>query len=169
VVVGAHGRGAVHRLLLGSVADRVVRLAPGPVLTVRRLHEDCGPALPRGETEGEMRRSALVWLLVIALLLLAAGPSHARHHWRGGVFIGVGPVWWGSPYWWGPAYPYWYPPYYPYLPPTVVIEEPPVYIQRAPAPPAPPASWYYCPSVQGYYPYVQTCPEAWVTVPARPQ
>ncbi|MGH7315769.1 MAG: universal stress protein [Candidatus Rokuibacteriota bacterium] len=35
VVIGTHGRGGVSRALLGSVADRVVRLAPCPVLTVR--------------------------------------------------------------------------------------------------------------------------------------
>jgi universal stress protein A len=35
VVIGTHGRGGINRALLGSVADRVVRLAPCPVLTVR--------------------------------------------------------------------------------------------------------------------------------------
>lgn len=35
VVIGTHGRGGLERALLGSVADRVVRLAPCPVLTVR--------------------------------------------------------------------------------------------------------------------------------------
>ncbi len=35
VVVGTHGRGALQRLLIGSVADRVVRTAPCPVLVVR--------------------------------------------------------------------------------------------------------------------------------------
>jgi nucleotide-binding universal stress UspA family protein len=35
VVMGTHGRGAVERFFLGSVADRVVRSAPCPVLTVR--------------------------------------------------------------------------------------------------------------------------------------
>lgn len=34
VVVGTHGRGGVARLLLGSVAARVVSSAPCPVLTV---------------------------------------------------------------------------------------------------------------------------------------
>jgi len=36
VVMGTHGRGGVSRVLLGSVADRVIRLAPCPVLTVRK-------------------------------------------------------------------------------------------------------------------------------------
>ena len=35
VLLGTHGRGGLDRALLGSVADRVVRLAPCPVLTVR--------------------------------------------------------------------------------------------------------------------------------------
>jgi len=35
VVIGTHGRGGLDRVLLGSVADRVIRLAPCSVLTVR--------------------------------------------------------------------------------------------------------------------------------------
>ena len=35
VVMATHGRGAVKRFVLGSVADKMVRLAPCPVLTLR--------------------------------------------------------------------------------------------------------------------------------------
>ena len=35
IVMGTHGRTGVARLLLGSVAEQVVRLAPCPVLTIR--------------------------------------------------------------------------------------------------------------------------------------
>jgi nucleotide-binding universal stress UspA family protein len=35
IVMGTHGRGALAHLLMGSVAEKVVRLAPCPVLTVR--------------------------------------------------------------------------------------------------------------------------------------
>ena len=35
IVVGTHGRTGVEHLLLGSVAERIVRLAPCPVLTVQ--------------------------------------------------------------------------------------------------------------------------------------
>ena len=35
VVMGTHGRRGVARVLLGSVAERVVRLSPVPVLTIR--------------------------------------------------------------------------------------------------------------------------------------
>jgi nucleotide-binding universal stress UspA family protein len=36
IVIGTHGRSGLPRMLIGSVAERVVRLAPCPVLTVRR-------------------------------------------------------------------------------------------------------------------------------------
>jgi universal stress protein A len=36
VVIGTHGRGMVGHLLLGSVAERVVRRSPVPVLTVHQ-------------------------------------------------------------------------------------------------------------------------------------
>jgi len=35
MIVGTHGRGAMAHLIMGSVAERVVRTAPCPVLTVR--------------------------------------------------------------------------------------------------------------------------------------
>ena len=40
VVVGTHGRGGMAHMLMGSVAERVVRTAPCPVLTVRPLAFD---------------------------------------------------------------------------------------------------------------------------------
>lgn len=35
IVMGTHGRGALGHLFIGSVAERVIRLAPCPVMTVR--------------------------------------------------------------------------------------------------------------------------------------
>ena len=35
IIMGTHGRTAVSHMLMGSVAEKVVRLAPCPVLTVR--------------------------------------------------------------------------------------------------------------------------------------
>ena len=40
IVMGTHGRGAMAHLLMGSVAERVVRTAPCPVLTVRHPEHD---------------------------------------------------------------------------------------------------------------------------------
>lgn len=35
ILMGTHGRGVMRHLLMGSVAEKVVRIAPCPVLTVR--------------------------------------------------------------------------------------------------------------------------------------
>ncbi len=40
IVMGTHGRGALAHLVMGSVAERVVRLAHCPVLTVRSPERD---------------------------------------------------------------------------------------------------------------------------------
>jgi nucleotide-binding universal stress UspA family protein len=53
VVMGTHGRSGVDRLLLGSVAERVVRSSPVPVLTVR-VTDDHGSAHPTsGDSDGD--------------------------------------------------------------------------------------------------------------------
>ena len=127
--------------------------------------------------------------IVASVLLVAVGPADARGHGRGGIagshghhgfngHHGFHPgfrtrVFIGSGLWIGPGWgPYWYPPYY--YPPaytTPVVVEPSTYIEQAPAPQAPAASyWYYCEGAHGYYPYVQQCPGGWLTVvpPAMP-
>jgi len=40
IITGTHGRGAVKHLLMGSVAERVVRTAPCPALTVHANERD---------------------------------------------------------------------------------------------------------------------------------
>ena len=40
IVLGTHGRGAIAHMLLGSVAEKVVRKAPCPVLVVRDQEHD---------------------------------------------------------------------------------------------------------------------------------
>jgi len=35
IIMGTHGRGLMQHLLMGSVAEKVVRIAPCPVLTIR--------------------------------------------------------------------------------------------------------------------------------------
>ena len=66
IVMSSHGRGAVERLWLGSIADKLIRTAPVPVLLARPpehltaadLHHPVAPeTLPRG-TGGQYRREA---------------------------------------------------------------------------------------------------------------
>ena len=40
IITGTHGRGAIKHLLMGSVAERLVRIAPCPVLTVHTKERD---------------------------------------------------------------------------------------------------------------------------------
>jgi len=44
IVLGTHGRGGVAHLLMGSVAERVVRTAPCPVLTLKKPEQESKPA-----------------------------------------------------------------------------------------------------------------------------
>lgn len=53
IIVGTHGRGAVSRFLIGSVAERVVRSAPCPVLTVRTHERDFVDIDDHGHGPGE--------------------------------------------------------------------------------------------------------------------
>ncbi|MFC6724764.1 universal stress protein, partial [Halobium palmae] len=46
VATGTRGRHGENRFLIGSVAERVVRTCPVPVLTVRQLDESEAPARP---------------------------------------------------------------------------------------------------------------------------
>lgn len=40
ITMGTHGRSGFNRVILGSVAERVIRTAEAPVLTVRELEEE---------------------------------------------------------------------------------------------------------------------------------
>ncbi len=49
IVIASHGRTGLSRLLLGSVAERVVRCSPCPVLVLRRINSDCLSVIPVDE------------------------------------------------------------------------------------------------------------------------
>jgi hypothetical protein len=120
-------------------------------------------------------RSGKWWakaFLAVGLCAAAAGlgavapaEAHGPRHGHPRVFVGVAPPWWG------PGYPYrWHAPLY-YAPPPIIVERPRVYVEPQPEVPTPaqPFEWYYCPNTKAYYPYVRTCTEPWVKVPARPE
>ena len=53
IVMGTHGRGGLPRLVLGSVAESVMRKAPCPVLTVRTpAHAAHAPATTAAAAAG---------------------------------------------------------------------------------------------------------------------
>jgi hypothetical protein len=91
------------------------------------------------------------------------GGFHGHHGGRGSAFIAVGPSFGWSPWWSGPGWGWdpWRPWYGAGVWPGYAASSPPVYIQQ------PQAYWYYCPPARAYYPYVQSCPEAWVPVLPR--
>ena len=64
IVMGTHGRGGMSHLLLGSVAERVVRTAPCPVLTVRSVPKPAAASQTKTEAAEEvpaaMRASSTV-------------------------------------------------------------------------------------------------------------
>ena len=73
-------------------------------------------------------------------------------HWRGGHWVhGVHGGRFG--WWWavGPDWFYYDAPVYPYPEPY--------------AEPYGATAWYYCPALNNYYPYVQSCPGPWQVVP----
>lgn len=61
IVMGTHGHGPVMHVLMGNVAERVVRTAPCPVLTVRE---------PRAKVKAKAPRKARTATMVFASVLL---------------------------------------------------------------------------------------------------
>jgi hypothetical protein len=114
-----------------------------------------------------MKTYARIGITVMVLVLswfIAGEDAQARHghsHVYGGLWVGPG---------WIEPYPYYSYPYYPYYrEPPIIVQQPDVYVQPAPAPTQQPTYWYYCKDPQGYYPYVKQCPTGWLkVVPAPP-
>lgn len=55
VVIATHGRTGIARLLLGSVAEKVVRMAPCPVFTIKSFGKRLMPELPLEAAEAPPR------------------------------------------------------------------------------------------------------------------
>lgn len=78
IVMGTHGHGAVMHMLMGNVAERVVRTAACPVLTVRERKVKEEP-----KTGTEAKTATLVAALVMACGLLLPGlaaPAAAQEY-----------------------------------------------------------------------------------------
>jgi nucleotide-binding universal stress UspA family protein len=58
VVMATHGRTGLEHLVIGSVAEKVVRHSPAPVLTIRREAKAPTPREPRTAAAGSSRRPA---------------------------------------------------------------------------------------------------------------
>lgn len=72
IVMGTHGHGPLMHALMGNVAERVVRTAPCPVLTVRE---------PREATVERLTKGGMVAAAILAAILLApiaATPASAQ-------------------------------------------------------------------------------------------
>jgi universal stress protein A len=67
IVMGTHGHGAMMHLLMGNVAERVVRMAPCPVLTVREPQPRRKPAREKSAV------ASIVATLLVASVMLASG------------------------------------------------------------------------------------------------
>lgn len=82
IVIGTHGRTGIKRALLGSVAERVVRLAGCPVFVDRALHHDPGahdpevvPLCPACKERREATGGKQLWCA-----------HHQEHHAHGHVY-----------------------------------------------------------------------------------
>lgn len=71
IVMGTHGHGAVMHMVMGNVAERVVRGAPCPVLTVREPRE-------REVVKGTAKKLAVAGAAVIAAMLMMPAVASAQ-------------------------------------------------------------------------------------------
>jgi nucleotide-binding universal stress UspA family protein len=97
VVLASHGRRGLNRLLLGSVAEKVVRLAGCPVIVARAKHHDPRAKLP--DIEPLCEDCAKVRAETLGGKLWCE--RHATHHGRAHTYSSAGRV--EAPPAWGAA------------------------------------------------------------------
>jgi len=88
VVVGTHGRGAIARLFLGSVAERVARHAPCPVLLARPLSSGELDQIVVGLDGSDNAARALDWVCDRLPLPPRGGAIHLLHVITPPMFLG---------------------------------------------------------------------------------
>ena len=117
-----------------------------------------------------LRVKYFITSLLLAFVMTLSLPAHA---YRDGLGIGAGLIAGGIV---GAelSRPYYYPTAYVYAPPPVVVQQQPILVQQPayvisqPQQASTSNVWNYCESLKTYYPYAQSCPEAWKQVPASP-
>lgn len=81
IIMGTHGHGPVMHLMMGNVAERVVRMAPVPVLTVREPRELVAEREREAEQAAPRRMSTLAAIGAIGTMtcsLLLPGAAFAQ-------------------------------------------------------------------------------------------
>lgn len=79
IVMGTHGHGPLMHVLMGNVAERVVRTAPCPVMTVRepRIAEKAEEA-EKGAKAGTVGLATLCAIGAFAVAMLMSSPAEAQ-------------------------------------------------------------------------------------------
>jgi nucleotide-binding universal stress UspA family protein len=91
VIVSTHGRRGISRLLMGSVAEGTVRLAPCPVLVVRPKQASTVPAIePPCPRCVEARKATAGTELWCEQHRVRHGPRHTYHHVDRNIAAGIG-------------------------------------------------------------------------------
>lgn len=140
-----------------------------------------------------MNHSLMIAAAMAAGLLTSAGAwaDRGRSHVGVGIGFSFGSPWGGFhprafhhrgfghwPYYRDPFYswhrydpyygPYYGPPRHDRRPSRNRVEHVPPPGANAPVTTPPKPVWYYCAQADGYFPYVQDCPEGWQSVSAEP-
>lgn len=143
--------GVARAAIRGAVEARIIRVALA-VAAIRPSVPSACAATRRGSTVARRHRPFSRTRLG-PVARWSMGPRGARRAPR--LVVGRRRVWYFCP---APVYPY--PD--PYEPPVTVAAAP----SLAPSAPVP-KTWYYCEALQGYYPYVPTCPVGWRAMPVN--
>jgi nucleotide-binding universal stress UspA family protein len=84
IVMGTHGHGAMMHVLMGNVAERVVRTAPCPVLTVREPKPLKKPAVAKSKAAGLVASIVVAGVMLVPGLVTAAAAQEYKQTTTGG-------------------------------------------------------------------------------------
>lgn len=84
IVMGTHGHGAMMHVLMGNVAERVVRTSPCPVLTVREPKPLKKPAVAKSKAAGLVASIVVAGVMLVPGLVTAAAAQEYKQTTTGG-------------------------------------------------------------------------------------